>query len=218
MVEFSEQRKRMVEGHLRPCGVRDQVVLNAAKQIQRENFLPSHLKSYAYLDDDIKLDDAHFMMRPNDLLRLILALKIQPTDNVLDIAGSAGYSSVILSFLGNHIVALEDDPIQSANAKKLADLESASNIQFVTGSYEQGDPKSGPYEAILLQRAYTKVPETLLQQLVEGGRLVFIKQSQPFYGQACLVEKHHDTYTYTVLFEMCAPYFCVNDQQGFSFQ
>ncbi len=82
MVDYTEQRKYMIEGNLRPGGIRDPILLRAVQQIPRENFLPEHLKPRAYLDDDIKLDQTHFLLRPQDLLRMIQALRVTPQDKV----------------------------------------------------------------------------------------------------------------------------------------
>jgi protein-L-isoaspartate(D-aspartate) O-methyltransferase len=174
MVDYSEQRKHMVEGHLRPSGVRDPIVLNVVGQIPRENFLPDHLKSMAYVDDDIKLDNHHFMLRPNDLLLMILALRIVPSDKVLDVGCTTGYSSIILSFLGHKVVGLEEINTFLEDARAMASLEGVKNVSFVSGPYVDGYASEAPYNAILLQRACPEPAQSLLDQLVPGGRLVYI--------------------------------------------
>jgi protein-L-isoaspartate(D-aspartate) O-methyltransferase len=217
MVDFTEQRKYMIEGHLRPCGVRDSVILRIVQQVPRENFLPANLKSLAYLDDDIKLDNKHFLLRPNDLLRMILALRISPADKVLDIGCTTGYSTIIMSFLANQVVGLEEQHDFVSEARAMASLEGTMNTSFVAGSYDLGFAEAGLYDAILLQRAYNDVPQAIIDQLAEAGRLVYIKQSSESYGQAFLLEKHHGRISQKALFELCVPFF-QQDKTGFAFQ
>ncbi len=214
MVDFSEQRKYMIDGNLRPGGVRDPVVLKAVGQIHRENFLPENLKALAYIDDDIKLDKENFLMRPNDLLRMILALQIQPSHKVLDVGCTTGYSSIILSFLAGQVVGIDEKSDFLSHARELADLEGIMNTKFVSGSAISGCPNDAPYDAILLQRACLQPAQALVEQLAEGGRLAFIKQTNETFGQACLLEKHHGQLSQRVLFEMCVPYF-TQDNSGF---
>lgn len=217
MVDYTEQRKHMVQGHLQPSGVRDPVILKAVGQIHRENFLPASLKAMAYVDDDIALDPSHFLMRPNDLLRMMIALNISPSDNVLDIGCTTGYSSVILSFLGHKVIGLEATNTFIDEARRLAEFEGVSNVTFTTAPYSNGSVDNAPYDVILLQRAYTEVPQLLLDQLATAGRLVYIKQTSETFGQACLVEKHQGHISHKILFEMCVPYFNDNGTKGFSF-
>jgi protein-L-isoaspartate(D-aspartate) O-methyltransferase len=208
MVDFSEQRKHMVEGHLRPCGVRDPLLLKIASQIPRENFLPSNLCSLAYIDDDIRLDDRHYLLRPNDLMRMILASRIQTTDKVLDIGCTTGYSTVLLSFLAGQVVGVEENHAFVEQAKSAANLEGVTNAVFVSGPYHLGCAEAGPYDVILLQRALPgPIPSELVNQLAEGGRIVYIEQSSETYGRAMLAEKYQRNLSYRTLFELCVPYF-----------
>lgn len=216
MVDYTEQRKYMVDGHLRPSGVRDPVILKIVQQIPRENFLPDNLKPFAYMDDDIKLDNVHFMLRPNDLLRMVLALRIKSSDKVLDIGCTTGYSSIILSFLAQKVVGLEENNSFMAQAKHLADLEGITNTSFVSSPYLKGYPAEAPFDAILLQRALLSPSQAILDQLAEGGRLVYIKQQSENFGQACLIEKHNNQISHKILFELCAPVF-TQDNSEFSF-
>lgn len=206
MVDYTEQRKHMINSHLLPSGVSDPVILRAVQQIHRENFLPDSLKPMAYLDDDIKLDGTHFLLRPNDLLRMIVALRITGDDKVLDVGCTTGYSTIILGFLGSHVTGLEENQSFLNKGKELAQMEGL-NVTFTKGTYEQGVKAQAPFDCILLQRAYDNAPATLLEQLNDNGRLVYIKQSSETYGQACLVEKHHGVVSSRPLFEMCVPYF-----------
>lgn len=217
MVDYTEQRKHMIEGHLLPSGVRDPFLLSTLKQIHRENFLPDELKHLAYIDDDIRLDNDNFLLRPNDLLRMILALRVSKGHKVLDIACTTGYSSVILGFLADNVVGLEQSEAFLDKARELVNLEGLSNISFVTGDYETGCAQKGPYDCILLQRAYSEVPHALLEQLKENGRLTYIQQSSETFGQAWLVEKHHGAINQRPLFELCVPIFN-EPSDGFSFQ
>lgn len=216
MVDYTEQRKHMVEGHLLPAGVRDAGLIHAVQQIQRENFLPDELKHLAYIDDDIRLDNDNFLLRPNDLLRMILALKVTKADKVLDVGCTTGYSTIILGLLAESVYGLEPTDIYLSKARECVHLEGLSNVNFVTSEYQAGYAAKAPYTCILVQRAYNDSPHSLIDQLSEGGRLVFIQQRSETFGQAWLIEKQHNHVSQRPLFELCVPIF-PEPQRGFIF-
>lgn len=217
MVDFTEQRKNMIDNHLMPCGVRDPILLNIAKQINRENFLPDTLKSVAYKDGSILFGDGKFMLRPNDLLRMTLAMGLHRNEAVLDIGCTTGYSSILMSFLTQKVTGLDDSESYISHAKKLAAMEGVSNIEFVAEKTEVFLEKGSSYPAILIQYAYRDLPPYFYNALDEGGRLVYIRQNSSTYGQAVRAEKYGGRINQTPLFELCAPYLNNNSPQGFQF-
>lgn len=207
MIDFNEQREYMVERQLLSSGVLHPSILKAARQIPREKFLPENLQHLAYIDDDILFDSVHYMMRPSDLMRMIQALEIKMRDRVLDVGCTMGYSSLILSYLAKRVIGLEELEKFVRNAHELVEDQEITNVKFILGSYSLGYVNESPYDAILVQRAFSYPPESLLEQLTIGGRLVYIQQTSEHYGQAHLLEKLNNHISERVLFELCVPYF-----------
>lgn len=215
MADYVQQRINMVETQLRTCGITQAQLLKAATVVPREQYLTAELRHYAYMDDHIRLDDIHFIMKPSALLKMIQALEISPKDRILDIACTYGYSSHILSYLGDGIIGLEDQAKYVEQATKLTHAQNMIPIKFALGEYITGYPDASPYDAILLQRAYPTCPETLIDQLKPQGRLAYVKQKDSRFGQAVLVTKENMNIRETTIDEFCLPYYHKFDK-GFS--
>ena len=211
MADFARQRQVMVERQLLPSHTFNPLLLKAAAHLPREKFLPEELQALAYIDDDIKLDVCHFMLRPTDLLRMIDALELKSNDRVLDVACTTGYSTLMLNYLAQRVVGVEDLDRYIEMAHARAEEEEATNIKFVHGPYHLGYVDESPYDAILVQQGLEMEPEGLLDQLAVGGRLIYINQQSQQYGRAVLLQRHNDHYTKRIVFELTVP--CFNKVQ-----
>lgn len=175
MNEASAARQQMISGQIRPNKVTDQRVIDAFAAIPRESFLPRALKGVAYIDEDLQIKPGRFLMEPMVMARLIQAADIGENDVVLDVGCATGYSSSILGSLAATVVALEEDAELAKEAgANLAETE-IDNVAVIEGALSEGAPKHGPYQVIFLNGAASEIPEQLIEQLDEGGRLVFVR-------------------------------------------
>jgi len=180
MTDFAAARTKMVDSQLRTEDVTDHDVLAAMGAVPRENFVPARLKALAYVDDDLPLAEAgagrpaRSLVRAAPLAKLIQAADVQPSDIVLDVGCATGYSSAVLARLANSVVALEADPALAAEATETLMKLGSDNVAVVTGPLEAGYPSEGPYDVIFVGGAVETVPDALLAQLKESGRLVAV--------------------------------------------
>jgi protein-L-isoaspartate(D-aspartate) O-methyltransferase len=160
--------------------VTDHAILAVLGEVPRELFVPPAMRSLAYIDHDIQIQEGaagsppRYLMEAAPFARMVQAAAIQPTDIVLDVGCGAGYSAAVLSRLADSVVALESDPGLAARASETLMELGIDNVAVVSGPLEAGYPDEGPYDAILLGGAVEVVPEALLSQLREGGRLVAV--------------------------------------------
>jgi protein-L-isoaspartate(D-aspartate) O-methyltransferase len=180
MDDFAVSRAKMVDCQLRTEDVTDYAVLAAMGEIPREIFVSPRMRTLAYIDEDILLKESagsllsRYLMEPSPFARLVQLGEVEPSDIVLDVGCVTGYSTAVLARLANSVVAIEMDAELAALAsEKLADL-GVANAAVVTGPLEEGFPSEGPYDVIFLGGAVEFVPEALLAQLKEGGRLVAV--------------------------------------------
>lgn len=175
MTDYAAARTTMVDTQIRTEGVTDHAILRAMGETPRERFVPARARPFAYTDADILVkENAHHrrMMRPATLSRLIQAAEIAPADFVLVVGCSTGYSAAVIANLATSVIALEADEGLAAEASAtLMDL-GVGNVAVVTGPLERGYASEAPYDVIFLDGAVEDVPEGLLGQLKEGGRLV----------------------------------------------
>lgn len=180
MIDFASARTKMVDSQLRTEDVTDHDVLRAMSEIPRESFLPARLKPLAYVDDDLVLAEAgaagpaRYLMRAAPLARLIQAAEVEKSDIVLDVGCATGYSSAVLARLADSVVALESDEGLAARATETLVELGIANVAVVGGLLEAGYPSEGPYDVIFVGGAVEVVPEPLLAQLKEGGRMVAV--------------------------------------------
>lgn len=180
MTNFSVERTTMVDCQVRPSDVTDLPIISAMLEIPREQFLSETQKPLAYIDEDIALNTStdgvpRYMMEPTAFARLIQLADIGENSIVLDVGCATGYSTAILARLCASVVAVEQDANMSAEAtRNLSELE-IDNAVVVTGALNQGYAKEGPFDAIFVGGAVGEIPDTLVKQLKDGGKLVVVE-------------------------------------------
>ena len=162
--DFAAAREAMVDSQLRPQGVTDERVLRAMGSIQRENFLPRHTQPLAYVDRALSMSPGRFLPAPAVLGRLLTELAAEPGQRALIVGAGTGYSAAVLADLGLQVAALESDTELAARARELG-------IDVVEGPLDAGWKKAAPYDRILIDGAVEHIPEAIIKQLADGGRL-----------------------------------------------
>jgi protein-L-isoaspartate(D-aspartate) O-methyltransferase len=162
--DFAAARLAMVDSQLRPQGVTDAAVLAAMGAIARERFLPDHTRPLAYVDRAVALGDGRFLAAPAVLGQLLTAMMAAPGQRALVVGAGTGYSAAVLGAMGLSVVAVESSPELAAKARELG-------IEVSEAPLDKGDARHGPYDQILIDGAVEHIPDAIVEQLAEGGRL-----------------------------------------------
>ncbi|HVU29777.1 MAG TPA: protein-L-isoaspartate O-methyltransferase [Sphingomicrobium sp.] len=162
--DFAAARLAMVESQLRPQGVVDPLVLEAMGKIAREKFLPPETRPLAYVDRSVLMGDGRFLPAPAVLGSLLTQMMPLPGQNALVVGAGTGYSAAVLEAMGLKVTALE-------SSDKLAAAARENGIEVVEGPLEQGWKKAAPYDQVLIDGAVEFIPDAIIDQLTEGGRL-----------------------------------------------
>lgn len=187
MADSALQRKNMVESQIRPSDITDRRITSAMTDIAREPFLPQGLdKTLAYMDGAIPTGGGRAMLAPRTLARLLQLADIDAGDKVLIAGSGTGYATAIAARMSKSVVALESDEALAAIAASA--LSGQANVKFVKGELTAGHAAGAPYDVILIEGAVEDVPEALIGQLGQGGRLVAIEQGQGM-GRAIVLTK-----------------------------
>ncbi len=179
-IDFSQQRANMVEGQLRTSDVTASALLDAMGDIPREAFVPGRKQALAYLDEDLEIapatdeSAARYLMEPAAFGKLVQLADVRSSDVVLNVGAGSGYSAAVLSRLASFVVALESDEDLAAKATDALSELGCVNVAVVSGPLQGGYADDAPYDVIFIGGAVDSVPQTLIDQLREGGRLVAV--------------------------------------------
>lgn len=206
MTDYAVQRINMVDSQVRPSDVTDRRIPRAMLAVPRELFVPAAQLAVAYMDDNLKIagPERRVLLAPRVLAKLIQYLDIADDAQVLDVGGSTGYSAAILARLAKSVVALETEAVGLETAKKAWGAIGASNITPVTGALTAGVPSQAPFDAILINGSVEYMPQTLLDQLKDGGLLAAI-QVEGAVGRAVLWQRSAMQFDNRPLFDAGAP-------------
>jgi protein-L-isoaspartate(D-aspartate) O-methyltransferase len=162
--DFAAARAAMVESQLRPQGVTDPAVLDAMGTVPREDFLPPDTRPLAYVDRALPMGDKRFLPAPAVLGSLLTQMMPVRGQRALVVGAGTGYSAAVLHAMGLSVTALESSAGLVAKARE-------RGIEIVEGALEAGWRKGGPYDQILIDGAVEYLPDAIVDQLAQGGRL-----------------------------------------------
>jgi protein-L-isoaspartate(D-aspartate) O-methyltransferase len=199
-MDIALQRKNMVESQVRPSDVTDRRIIRAMLDIPRERFVPERSRAIAYMDEALVLGSGRTLMAPRLVARMIQALDLGDADTVLEIGAATGYTAAILARIAQRVVALEQVPTLADAAKAALAATGADNVSVVTGDLTAGRGADAPFDAILVSGAVDELPDTILDQLKDGGRLVTVVASGPL-GRVVQWRRFGGTFDQRVLFE-----------------
>lgn len=165
-------RRKMVERDIRPRGVRDQRVLDAMMAVPREEFLPPELRASAYDDRALALSHGQTISQPFIVAYMTEQLAVESQHRVLEIGTGSGYQCAVLSQLAAQVYSIERIDDLRERAEQTMRRLGITNVTLRGGDGSVGLPEFAPYDRIMATAAGTHVPKVLVDQLVDGGRLV----------------------------------------------
>jgi protein-L-isoaspartate(D-aspartate) O-methyltransferase len=154
----------MIDNQLRPVGVTDPAVLAAMGSVRREQFVPEPSRPLAYADRSLPLGGDRFMPAPAVVGQWLTQMAPRRGERALVVGAGTGYSAAVLAAMGCDVVALECSAELGARARELG-------VPVVEGRLEAGHPAGAPYDLVLIDGAVECIPDPIVDQLAEGGRL-----------------------------------------------
>lgn len=188
-MDFAVARRRMVENQLRTNGIVDPRVIAAMARTPREQFVPDRLAGIAYVDEDLEIGKARYLMEPLVLARLLQGASIGDEDVVLEIGSGTGFAAAVMSQMASTVVALECDPSLAAEAQRAISELELDNVAVIEGPLQEGYERGGPYNVILFSGAVAEIPEGIANQLAEGGHMAAVISSPTTVGRGILFSR-----------------------------
>ncbi len=174
MADFASRRTTMVDTQVRPSDVTKFPIIDAMLSLPREVFVPADKREMAYVGEHVDLGDGRVVLDPRTLAKMLEAANIQNDEMVLDIGSGLGYSAALAAHIADAVIALEDTSARVTEAEAALSEAGIDNVAVVEGALAEGVETSAPYDVILIQGAVQRVPEALIAQLKDGGRIVAI--------------------------------------------
>ncbi|MBI1272789.1 MAG: methyltransferase domain-containing protein [Alphaproteobacteria bacterium] len=217
--DFDAARRNMVESQLRPNKVTDERILMAMERLPRELFVSAAVQGIAYIDEDVAIGPGRFLLEPMVFGRLLQEAEIDAQDRVLDVGCGQGYSAAVLAGMAGEVVALEQSEVFLQQAATHLNKFGIHNVQLTPGNLTEGYAGRAPYNVIIVNGAVAGVPEALMAQLAEGGRLMAVVcTGKTGTGKARRYEKHHGQISSRELFDANSPYLPgFEPRSGFTF-
>ncbi|QIG81940.1 protein-L-isoaspartate O-methyltransferase [Sphingosinithalassobacter tenebrarum] len=167
---FAAMRHAMVASQLRTNAVNDPRVVEAMSRVPREAYVPETVRSIAYRDTQLPLAGGRTQNLPMATGRLLTEAHVRHDDHVLLIGAAGGYTAAVLALLAGSVVALEEEPALVALAR--AALAEEKTVELVEGPLAAGWAAAAPYDLLVIDGAVEHVPDTILEQLKPGARVV----------------------------------------------
>jgi len=185
---FTAARQEMVREQLAPRGLKDTRVLQAMGVVPREKFVREAYRTQAYEDHPLPIGEGQTISQPYIVAATLAALELSESSKVLEIGTGSGYQTAVLSRLARHVYSIERHEKLAADARSTLERLGYRNVTIFTGDGTLGLPQHSPYDAIAVSAAALKIPQPLLDQMSEGGRMV-IPIGSPEIQQLQLVRK-----------------------------
>jgi protein-L-isoaspartate(D-aspartate) O-methyltransferase len=169
--DYKSERERMVVEQIEARGIHDQMVLWATRKVQRHQFVPEGLRKTAYEDTALPIGEGQTISQPYIVALMTEVIKPHPDMKVLEIGTGSGYQAAVLAELCKSVYTIELVEILGKRARQIL-TRLYKNVHVRIGDSYRGWPEVAPFDAILVTCAPTKVPQPLMDQLKEGGRMV----------------------------------------------
>jgi protein-L-isoaspartate(D-aspartate) O-methyltransferase len=157
---------------LRRRGISDQAVLRAMDEVPREHFVTADLADSAYADQALPIACGQTISQPYVVAYMTEQLEVEPQHRVLEIGTGSGYQAAILSRLAHEVVSIERYRTLADTARTRLQTLGYANVTVIAGDGFAGVPDRSPFDRIIVTAAAEEVPQALVDQLGEGGKMV----------------------------------------------
>lgn len=171
-LDFTHLRSLMVREQLEARNITDSRVLAAMRDVPRHHFVPTELSHLAYRDSPLPIGQEQTISQPYIVAYMLEALQLNGYETILEVGTGSGYQTALLAQLAHQVISIERVGLLAEYAAQKINNLGIENIEIYEGDGSQGLPDMAPFDAIIVSAAAPSVPQMLMMQLNEGGRLV----------------------------------------------
>jgi protein-L-isoaspartate(D-aspartate) O-methyltransferase len=188
----TRSREGMVKNQLVAGGITNPEVLKAMAEVPRHEFVPPAMRPFAYLNGPLPIGHGQTISQPFIVAYMTQALELTNNDRVLEVGTGSGYQAAILGKLCKEVYTIEIVPELAESSRRLLARLNFENVHVKAGDGYLGWPENAPFDAIIVTCAPDHVPEPLVNQLKEGGRLIIPIGEEGTIQQLVLLRKRED--------------------------
>ena len=172
MSDFTTLRERMVDRQIAARGLDDPALLAAFRAVPREDFVSGDYADYAYQDSPLPIESGQTISQPYIVALTIDAAGIKRGDKVLEVGAGSGYAAAVIGRIAGQVIAIERHHELVELARKRINRLGYDNVRIVEGDGTLGWPDEAPFDAIVAAASGSHVPQSWIDQLKPGGRIV----------------------------------------------
>lgn len=187
--EYEAEREAMVRYQIEARGIKDSRVLKAMRKVPRHLFVPLEYRDAAYEDRPLPIGEGQTISQPYIVALMTESLRLTGRERVLEIGTGSGYQAAVLAELAQEVYTVEIVPSLAIRARELLERLGYKNVHVRSADGFFGWPEAAPFDAVILTCAAPRVPEKLLEQLKDGGRMVLPLGDDPFFQSLVLITK-----------------------------
>jgi protein-L-isoaspartate(D-aspartate) O-methyltransferase len=183
---FARARQRMIEYDLKGRDITDPVVLKAMQKVLRHLFVDENQWQNAYADFPLPIEEGQTISQPYIVALMTQSLGLKKEDKVLEVGTGSGYQAAVLAEIAGRVYSIEIKKKLADRAAKLLKSLGYKNIFVKAGDGFYGWKEHAPFDAIILTCAVNKIPQSLIDQLKDGGKII-LPLGGKFWGQSLVV-------------------------------
>lgn len=194
-MDYETLRRRMIDEQLVARGIKEKRVLTAFAKVERHLFIPDNLRSLAYGDFPVSIGEGQTISQPYIVALMTEALALKGKEKVLEIGTGSGYQTAILAELCGEVFSIERIEVFYSRTKKILDSLGYANVHLKIGDGTLGWSEEAPFDRIIVTAASFSVPEPLVEQLKEDGKII-IPLGDAFSQRLTIGQKKHGQMEY----------------------
>lgn len=171
-LNYRQLRNKMVDEQLQARDIEEPKVLEALREVPRHEFVPANYRNWAYSDQALPIGEGQTISQPYIVAYMTQALQLEPQDRVLEIGTGSGYQAAILSLLSRQVYSIEIVESLGLAARERLKRLGYDNIAVHVGDGYNGWPSQAPFDAIMVTAGAEELPQPLMDQLAEDGRMI----------------------------------------------
>ena len=173
-MEVNPDNIRMVNGQIKPINGMTEKLVSIFNSLNREIFMPEEFKEIAYVEKNLALSNHRVILKPELVAKIAMHINLKENENVLLLGSTSGYLAAVLSLTAETVIVVEEDDSFIRSSEIATKENNLNNVIYINKSISNGCIEQSPFNAIIIEGAVDHVPQKLLNQLENGGRLIAI--------------------------------------------